>query len=78
MLAMLHFTSAYNLTSMLTYKSLEQASYPFYNRIAFNSAPSNNKLIISFYYFIYLVIASYFLHLLNIIEYKLKALLISL
>jgi hypothetical protein len=51
-LAILYF-GAYNLISILTL-SLAQASYPLYNRIA----PFNNKLIISFYYFIRLIIAS--------------------
>jgi len=73
------YFGAHNSTSMLTHGSLSRAGYPLYNRIAFNSAPFNDKLAISFYYFICLVIASYFLYLLTIIEYVLpEALLVSL
>jgi hypothetical protein len=55
---------AYDSTSMLTL-SLAQASYPLHDRIAFISAPSDDKLAISSRYFVRLAIASHSLQVIN-------------
>ena len=61
------------------YKSLARASHLLYDRIAFNSAPSDDKLTISSRYFVRLATASYFSHLLTIMEHiSPEALLVSL
>jgi len=63
-LAMLHFTGTHDSTSMLTL-SLARASYPLHDRIAFISAPSDDKLVISSRYFIYLATASHSLQVID-------------
>jgi hypothetical protein len=61
------------------YKSLARAGHPLYNRIAFNGAPSDDKLAISSCYFVRLATASYSSHLLTTMEHVLpEALLVSL